>query len=104
MPIKFDLLARSGALPPTDADADADMQDVELDDVDQLPGPLQVVEERREDARPEPRLRHARFTGSVLNNHLEALQGVVRLEGHVAAARAQDAVDRGDHGRVPLQQ
>ena len=34
MPIKFDLLARSGALPPTDADADADMQDVELDDDD----------------------------------------------------------------------
>ena len=80
------------------------VQDVELDDVDQLPGPLQVAEERREDARPEPRLRHARLARRVLDDNFEALQRVVRLEGHVAAARAQNTINRRDHGRVPLQQ
>ena len=38
------------------------LKNVELDDVDQLPRPLEIAEERRKDARPEPRLRHARFT------------------------------------------
>ena len=80
------------------------VQDVELDDVTQRRRPLQITKKRGEDARSKVSLRHAGFTRRVLYNNLEALQGVVRLEGHVAAARAQDAVDRRDHGRVPLQQ
>mmetsp|Transcript_23253 Transcript_23253/g.65167 ORF Transcript_23253/g.65167 Transcript_23253/m.65167 type:complete len:250 (-) Transcript_23253:523-1272(-) len=94
-----DLVGRNGPFWWTEG-----VQDVELDDVDQLPGPLQITKKRREDARPEPRLRHARLARRVLYDSFEALQGVVRLEGHVAAARAQHTINRRDHGRVPLQQ
>ena len=90
MPIKFDLLARSGALPPTDADADADadMQDVELDDDDREYHDDDVVDR----AAPQDRMRTNAAPASKATAHCyscfsdTATGAFVVLAGRVAAA------------------